>query len=72
MANGSRSYGSRKFVTTNVAMAVGAAMLIFGVMIEAPEGYWSALPGFFILLAAGIGAYNWSNTQAAKLNGKAG
>lgn len=65
-----RSYGSRKFLTTNAGMLLGVFCIIFGAIFEPPEGYWSALPALFILLAAGIGAYNWSNLRQSQ-NGSA-
>lgn len=65
-----RDYGSRKFIVTMSGMGMGAAMTVLGVLIDAPEGYWAALPALFILFAAGIGAYNWANLRTAQ-NGSA-
>jgi hypothetical protein len=65
-----RDYGSRKFITTNLGMAQGTAIVIFGALAKVPEGFWTAMPPLFILYAAGIAAYNWSNLRQSQ-NGSA-
>lgn len=63
-------FKSRKFITTQTGMYLGIAALVFGSLADAPESYWSALPPFFILQAAGIAAYNWANLRQSQ-NGSA-
>ena len=70
MATEERGLLSRKFITTNNAMALGVVVLIFGVLGKAPEGFWSALPAFFVLLGGGIASYNWANLRESQ-NGSA-
>ena len=56
-------YGSRKFLTTNYGMTLGFVALPLGVLMQAPEGYWTALAGLFVLLGLGVGAYNYANVR---------
>ena len=63
-------YGSRKFIVTMTGMGLGVFCTMFGALYDAPDGYWTALPALFILLAAGIGAYNWANLRQSQ-NGSA-
>ena len=63
-------YGSRKFIVTMLGMLLGFVVIIFGAVFDPPEGFWGALPALFILLAAGITAYNWANVRY-KQNGSA-
>lgn len=65
-----RGFLSRKFITTNNAMILGVAVMVFGVLAKAPEGFWSALPAFFLLLGGGIASYNWANLRESQ-NGHA-
>ena len=61
---------SRKFIVTMTGMALGTVVTLFGATAAVPDGYWGALPALFILFAAGIGAYNWSNLRQSQ-NGSA-
>ncbi len=63
-------YTSRKFIVTMTGMLLGIVLMVFGALVDPPEGFWGALPALFILLAAGIGAYNWANVRYAQ-NGSA-
>lgn len=63
-------YASRKFLVTMTGMLLGVVLVMFGAIYDPPDGYWTALPSLFILLAAGIGAYNWANLRQAQ-NGSA-
>lgn len=56
---------SRKFITTNFAIALGTMVTVLGM-------YWEAdvNPGFYVLIGVGIGAYNWSNLRQSQ-NGSA-
>jgi hypothetical protein len=60
------SYRSRKFIVTMFGMFLGSGVLMFGALYVPPVEYWGALPSFFILLAAGISAYNWANLRQAQ------
>jgi len=63
-------FASRKFLVTMYGMTLGTVVTIGGALMTPPDGYWSALPALFILFAAGIGAYNWSNLRESQ-NGSA-
>lgn len=65
-----RDYGSRKFITTNGNTGMGVFCVMFGAIYDVPDGYWTAMPALFILLAAGISAYNWANLRSEQ-NGHA-
>lgn len=63
MASDTQGYKSRKFVVTMYAMTIGS-LITGGAMFASPaEGFFTALSGLYILLAAGIAAYNWSNLR---------
>lgn len=70
MSSKDDGFRSRKFLTTNSAMVLGTSMMVFGALVKAPEGFWSALPAFFIMLGGGIAAYNWANLRESQ-NGSA-
>jgi len=61
---------SRKFLTTNYAMSLGAGITVLSMYSSPPEGFFTGLAGLYILLAAGIAAYNWSNLRESQ-NGSA-
>ena len=63
-------YRSRKFIVTLLGLILGTGVLMFGALYTPPVEYWGALPSFFILIAAGISAYNWSNLRQSQ-NGAA-
>ena len=65
-----RDYGSRKFIITLSGMVLGTGALVFGSLMSPPEGFWNSLGAYFLLLGAGIGAYNWANLRQAQ-NGSA-
>lgn len=56
-------YGSRKFVTVNHAMLLGTGTLIFGALVDVPDGYWTALPAFDVFLGVCVGVYQWANLR---------
>lgn len=60
---------SRKFITTMTGMLLGSITLFAGVLMKAPEGFWSALPAYFLLIGGGIGAYNWANLRQSQNGG---
>lgn len=70
MASADKGYRSRKFITTNHAMLLGAGMMVFGAFKNPPDGFWMALSAFFILLGTGIASYNWANLRESQ-NGSA-
>lgn len=63
-------FASRKFIVTMTGMGLGVSVTVGGAALSAPDGYWAVLPALFILLAAGIGAYNWANLRETQ-NGSA-
>lgn len=60
-----RGFRSRKFITTNYIVTLGTVVTGASMYLD------KAMPaGFYILLAAGIAAYNWSNLRESQ-NGSA-
>lgn len=60
-----RGFRSRKFITTNYIVTLGTVVTAASMYLD------KAMPaGFYILLAAGIAAYNWSNLRESQ-NGSA-
>ncbi len=60
-----RGFRSRKFITTNYIVTLGTVVTVASMYFD------KAMPaGFYILLAAGIAAYNWSNLRESQ-NGSA-
>jgi hypothetical protein len=65
-----RDYGSRKFIITMTGMGLGAFVTLAAMFAEPDPAFYPALTGFYLLLGAGIGAYNWSNLRESQ-NGSA-
>lgn len=63
MASDTQGYRSRKYIVTMYAMTLGGLITSVAMFASPEEGFFTALGGFYILLAAGITAYNWSNLR---------
>jgi len=63
-------YASRKFVVTMTGMGLGTLVTLVAMFADPDPAFYGALTGFFLLLGAGIGAYNWSNLRESQ-NGSA-
>lgn len=70
MAVVDRGHKSRKFIVTMYAMTLGGAITVLSMYAVPPAGFYTALGGFYILLAAGISSYNWANLREGQ-NGSA-
>jgi hypothetical protein len=58
-------YGSRKFIITSVSILLGTVVTMYCMYADKDPN-----AGFYILLAAGITAYNWANLRQSQ-NGSA-